>query len=94
MLCYATAVDALDLLDRASAVTARQYRTLATTKEQVGPLIVFIVAGAVLLALAATLATGAAIYCMSRGGNLEWYQKISGGWRVWDWKMRLACRMR
>ncbi len=65
-----------------------RYRGLRT-RHEAGPLVIFIVAAAVLLALGMTLAAGAAIYCMHKGGSMEWF--AHNGWRVWE--IKVACRM-
>lgn len=59
------------------------------TAAEVGPLVIFIVAAAIVLALAVTLAAGVALYCIQKGGNAEWWTR--NGWKVWE--LKIACRM-
>jgi putative hemolysin len=61
----------------------------ARLEHAVGPLVVFIVAAAIVLALAVTLAAAAAIFCMYKGGNLEWV--TTNGWNFWE--LKIACRL-
>ncbi|MBA3489205.1 MAG: hypothetical protein H0T78_06600 [Longispora sp.] len=67
---------------RAAMDTLRQ-------RHPAGPLVVFIVAAAILLTLALAMATAVSIYCINKGGSSEWWAK--NGWKVWE--VRVACRM-
>ena len=75
--------------DPVSAVRQLTTETRARIEHAAGPLVVFIVAAAVLMAFGMTLAFGAAIYCMRQGGSMEWY--ANNGWKVWE--VKVACRM-
>ncbi len=54
-----------------------------------GPLVIFIVAAAIVLALAVVAATAVALFCISKGGSVEWW--TTNGWKVWE--LKIACRM-
>ena len=84
-----TATAAGVVLDPIGTVARIQQSLVERSRHEVGPLIVFIVAAAILLALGMVLATGAALYCISRGGNLVWF--TTNGWKVWE--IQVACRL-
>lgn len=71
------------------ALTELKTETRRRVEHAAGPLVIFIVAAAILLGLAITIAGAAALYCIHKGGNLEWFTK--NGWKVWEF--RVACRM-
>ena len=73
-----------------AAAAALQDRLSRRQTNELGPLVIFIVAAAILLAIAMSLATAIAIYCMRKGGSVEWWTR--NGWKVWE--IKIACRMR
>jgi hypothetical protein len=59
-------------------------------RDEVGPVVVFTVAVAVLLTLSVVMSLAGFIYCARKGGSFEW--AANSGWRIWD--VKLACRLK
>lgn len=64
--------------------------TALRQRHEAGPLVIFIVAAALLLAFGMALAAAVAYFCITKGGSLEWWTR--NGWKVWE--IKIACRMR
>jgi len=59
-------------------------------RDEIGPLVVFTVAVAVLLTLSVVMSLAGFIYCARKGGSFEW--AANSGWQIWD--VKLACRLK